>query len=257
MGFKHSVYLLQQIVQFAITRTLFADLRFSNIKLLNEASGRGSRTYLSDDMDTVSPNGAVYVHLDDVGVVSRDPSFCRVLRDAFKATLVSLNFVVTVDCPMTSGKYVGYLPRSLPARWEPATLRLGALVRTLDLLVQADTVNTDILHSALAVFIWLALLWRPALSLPFHMFSYIRTYPHMTRPLPDSIITELKYMLGMLPFVYADLGRHTASSVLSQDASGMNKQDTTTETSKFFEMVWCLGAFYCNPSHQTSKGRAW
>ena len=33
MGFKHSVYLLQQIAQYAVTRTLFADLRFTNIKL--------------------------------------------------------------------------------------------------------------------------------------------------------------------------------------------------------------------------------
>ena len=84
----------------------------------------------------------MYVHLDDFGFVGADHGFLAELREAMAAELGKLGFRVTRDDPEHGKSYIGFRPRSRPARWEPDPERLGHLVRAIDLLPGAEWVGS-------------------------------------------------------------------------------------------------------------------
>ena len=132
--------------------------RFSTVVILNDAAIRARRWVLKAGF------AAIYVHLDDFGFLGGDLDFVKDLRAAVRRELELLNFDVTDEEPEENHRYIGYDPQRYPPRWNPDPAKVGELSRLLDEILMHGRVATDIVHTGLAVYIWLALLWRPALS---------------------------------------------------------------------------------------------
>ena len=78
----------------------------------------------------------------------------------------------------------------------------------------------DLVHTTLAIYIWMGLLWRPSLSYPQRLFAFTRELAGQHRWLDRGLRDELRYMRSALPFIYADLARTPAPWVTATDASG-------------------------------------
>ena len=133
---------------------------------------------------------------------------------AVAGQLESLGFKVTREEPEQTGRYIGYTPSVVPPRWEPEATKLGHLSRLLRLLLETEWVPVDVVHTAVSIYVWMALLWRPALSMPCHAFRFCREGAGFVRRLRPSVKEELYLMEGFLPFIFADLGRPAAPVVV-------------------------------------------
>jgi len=150
---------------------------------------------------------------------------CSEVADRIRGLIVrcyeEAGFGVTVGDPMEGGRYIGLTPMRSPARWCPHNIKLGHLARLLDQLIASTrAVAVDLVHTTLAIYIWMGLLWRPCLSYPQRLFSFTRQHAGEHRWLDCSLRDELRYMRAALPFIYADLARQPAPWVTATDASG-------------------------------------
>jgi len=98
-------------------------------------------------------------------------------------------------------------------------LRLGNLDRSLELLLALQRVSVDAVHTVLGCFMWLASLWRGAMSIPHDTYTFVRSLEGQTAPLWKGVRSELEMMRGILPLLCADLARRPVSVVLAQDAA--------------------------------------
>ena len=115
--------------------------------------------------------------------------------------------------------YVGFVPCLTPLRWQPSNLRLGNLDRSLELLLGLQRVSVDAVHTVLGCFMWLASLWRGAMSIPHDTYTFVRSLEGQKATLWKGVRSELEMMRGILPLLYADLARRPVSVVLAQDAA--------------------------------------
>jgi len=215
MGHTHAAWILMCINMNIIESSLRAAFLLEKVRLLNRRAQRATRVALMDGLV------AVYLHLDDGSVMAGTVKLAEAVRDVIVAGFESAGFGVTVADPMNGGRYIGFTPWSSPARWTPTPVKLGHLARLFDLLLDtADWVPVDRVHTALSIFVWMALLWRPALSYPQEIFNFTRDHAGRMTWLPREVRRELRWMRGALPFLYADLGRDAAPWVMASDASG-------------------------------------
>jgi len=224
MGSTQAAYLLMAINLHHIGKILLANGRRAHTYLLNAVKERFPRPQLHRGAI------AVYVHIDDVGVMATLPSVAEAVREELAAGLRQLGFVVTTDNPTDVGRYVGYRPVSMPPRWEPSTEKSGLLVRSIDELLTSGAKSVDAVHTALSVFMWMAQLWRPAMSMADKTFSFCRRNEHRFMWLPLVIRRELKLMRAALVFTFAPLDRKRAPVVAAQDAACPRPQDVVTDT---------------------------
>jgi len=183
---------------------------------------------------------AVYVHVDDLAVASRESALARKLRDTIVRFLEGGGFLVTCANAFDSGRYIGLLPLRFPAGWRPADDKLATLSFTLDDLVTRLYVDVRVVSACLGAYIWFAMLWRPAMSVPAEMFRFIRTAVFARRRLSAVVRWELRMMRQLLPFLGVDLTRTAAPFILSQDAAGPSHQDDRSRGLK--HGAWCLAA---------------
>ena len=72
------------------------------------------------------------------------------------------------------GRYIGFTPCRSPLRVEPAHEEIGGLDRLLEWLLPRDYVDVDVFHTCVSIYIWMALVWRPALSVLHASFNLVR-----------------------------------------------------------------------------------
>ena len=86
--------------------------------------------------------------------------------------LTILNFKLKTSNP-AEGVYIGLTPRSSPAQWEPELCKLGSLDRGLEIAAISIFFSIDILQALVGVYLRFGLLWRPSLSAPAILFSFV------------------------------------------------------------------------------------
>jgi len=232
MGHTHAVFVLLEINKAAVKRAMQASARLSEALLLNDLRDRAFRVAL-DEVPVV-----MYIHLDDFIFVSREAALAEEAQTVVAKELQVLGFGVTLADPMATGRYVGYRPTRERPRWEPALVKLGSFARYLDKLLVMQYVNTADVHTAVGIYGWLALLWRPAFSVISVTFRFLEAYPRCRRTLPEAVRAELRAMRDLLPFIFVDLTRPVAPVVLAQDAAGAEAGVAPQRGLKFG--AWCI-----------------
>jgi hypothetical protein len=102
----------------------------------------------------------------------------------------------------------------------PIQIKLRQLYELLDDLSRAAYVDVSVVHTAMSIFIWFGLLWRPALSVVFECFRFVRTHAGRCVRLPNAIRWELITMRDVLGFLCVSLSMTFVPVVLAQDAAG-------------------------------------
>ena len=69
-------------------------------------------------------------------------------------------------------RYIGFEFSASPPRWIPAGSCVAALDAVLRLLAKQQWIRLSVFRIALGQFVSLALLWRPALSLPHSCYIF-------------------------------------------------------------------------------------
>ena len=219
MGHTHAAFLLMQVNMYVVARTLLlssslwarTDAYQVRIRLLNREEDVATRTRLGRG------EAAVYIHIDDFLFLSDRLELSHAMRAAVAQSLCELGFGVTTSELGSGERYIGFC-LSPPGRWGPTSLRLGLLDRVLEELARQPIVEVSAVHTALAIYIWCGLLWRPCLSAPQTLFAFIRQERAWCRPW-QSVVRELQLMRGLLPFIYCDTSRPVCPVVFSQDAA--------------------------------------
>jgi len=132
-------------------------------------------------------------------------------------------------------------------RWEPSRERIGALDRIIEILVDQVVVDTGIVHTVMSIYIWAALLWRPALSFLHAIFYVVQRTPGWAL-LPIAVRRELCMMRGSLVFLSARLDREASPLVLAQDAAVSPSKPVNSELECYG--AYCLAAAV-PPLHET------
>ena len=120
MGHTHSVFLLMSINRVCIDKAIayFKDSRIvflNDEDVLNTGCRLGPKTL------------AIYLHLDDFGIIGTVAWACELLAQRIRMELENIGFDVKfTPCKDVDG-YVGLELQSQPAQWAPAGDRLAAL----------------------------------------------------------------------------------------------------------------------------------
>jgi len=96
-----------------IELALAAEQLLPPVRLLNKLRDRQTRVSLTHG------EVAIYLHLDDGSVMSRDVSVAERLRDLIVHWIRRAGFGVTIGDPMETGRYIGLTPTSSPAPLVP------------------------------------------------------------------------------------------------------------------------------------------
>ena len=129
MGHTHAVFILMEINKRAIRRVA---LQFPTwrVVILND------RAAVDEGCVVQHRCLAVYLHVDDFGVMGVSSVHCEVLAEAIRADLQRLGFHVKLTPSDKVERYIGLQLESSPARWVPAAPRLAALDGVLRLLAR-------------------------------------------------------------------------------------------------------------------------
>ena len=185
MGHTHAALILLTMNWRIIDRALASSRRFRDCKILNRACDRATRLLLAGD------HAALYVHLDDCGIFAATVEAARALRAELIDAFTNVGFIMTAESPMPGGRYIGFEPIQSPAGWAPELLKLGLLDLSLEELARAPVILVEALHTALAVYVWFGLLWRPALSAPQDVFRVVQFHHGGMARMTSTIKQEL------------------------------------------------------------------
>ena len=105
---------------------------------------------------------AIYLHVDDCGFFGKELDEVQALRAAYIAEGMRVGFTYTLEDAFTTERYIGYAPRRSPARWEPKAQKLCGLYRLLGHVLVDPWPSVDLVQTALGVYVWMGLLWRPS-----------------------------------------------------------------------------------------------
>ena len=143
-----------------------------------------------------------FTSIDDGAAVAGTREVAELLRGTIVAAFRAIGFGVTEAEPMEVGRYIGFTPYANPARWAPTPIKLGHLARNLDMLIESRCPQPiNLVHTALAVYVWMAMLRRPALSLPQSVFRLTRECRDEVRWLDERVRAELRLMRAVLAFI--------------------------------------------------------
>ena len=176
---------------------------------------------------------AVYVHVDDFGIISVATEVSQIFALAIRRHLESAGFHVKYTPCSEVTRYIGLELLSTPARWVPFGARLTVLSAVLQLLAHRRWLPSDAMRTVLGQFVSIALLWRPALSIPHASYRFVQQ-PVLKAMLWLSVRVELQQMRSVLPLLVYDIGAPACELVLSQDATGHTEDGCPTG-------AFCLG----------------
>ena len=83
-------------------------------------------------------------------------------------------------------------------------MKIGAIDRALEYLETQPKVHPPAFHTVLSLYVWGALLWRPALSAVFHGFQFVTTHLDSLDDMVElwpSVRAELRLMRVFLGFL--------------------------------------------------------
>jgi len=208
-----------------------SEMRLPKVWMLNEWKDRARRVNLTYG------DCAVYLHLDDGAAMAANCALAELLRATIVAAFRAVGFGITEADPMEVGRYIGFTPYANPARWAPTPIKLGHLARVLDMLIDSCAPQPiSLVHTTLAIYVWMAMLWRPALSFPQAIFKLTREHRDEVRWLDERVRHELRLMRAALAFLYADLARNVMPWVAAMDAAGPGDEKVAGE----FPGAYCL-----------------
>lgn len=100
--------------------------------------------------------------------------------------------------------------------------RLGDLSRALEILSEQRWVDIGALHTAVAIFTWVSLLWRPVMSLAFRVHKFIskHTGTDSLVRMPGDVAKELFSMSKFVGFASLSLSAKSRPLLFTQDAAG-------------------------------------
>jgi hypothetical protein len=201
-----------RLVRLALVVERPISARYTRAVVLNDVTDSRARVRLNDD------EVGVYVHLDDFGIMAKSHAIAEEATGLIAGRLQGAGFDVTRRIIGEGERFIGLTVRESPARWEPTPQRLGDLDRFLEYLLAAPTVLPRVLHTAIAIYVWLSLFRREAMCIPHAAYRYLEQVNHR-RPLWRSVREELRVMRGSLALIYADLALVGLPYVLAQDAA--------------------------------------
>ena len=212
-----------------------------------EPQGRGlavlNETHLKGQHVVLEPGVvASYLHVDDNILIStsRTMSEARVggkkvknkplcdhcVHEAAQA-LRDVGFVVKdVRESGESKKLVGYRPTLSPPTLRPPSDKLAYLWEGFGYLLSKQSVDVDLLHGLVGVWIWVALLRRDALSAASGVFKFINVHTGRTtaRWWP-SVWKEVRVMRALTPLLVVEADRPVAPVLMASDAQGAFEVD--------------------------------
>jgi len=103
--------------------------------------------------------------------------------------------------------------------------RVLLLQTTLRWMAGFPVVDTSLLHSAVGIWIWAALLNRPLLAALSHVFVFLEAFPRQRAPWWPSARREVLHLASLVPAMTAQLDRRPFPWVFATDAEGDNRQD--------------------------------
>ena len=145
MGWKHAVWVLMQINLAIVERAIRHSKYYTHAAILNR------RRWLQDGVD-LSLRPAVYVHVDDFGVLSDQAPVADGLCTEIRATAVALGFDTTMETAATPKRYVGLRAQCSPALWLPDAAKAGLLDRFIEHLLHRKRVKVKWVHTAVSVY---------------------------------------------------------------------------------------------------------
>ena len=220
MGHTHSVFLLMTMNKAAV-RAAAAEFPHWRVLLLNDTES------LDSGCDIDHRTLAVYIHVDDFGVISVSTEVCQIFALAIRRHLEATGFHVKYTPCSEVTRYIGLELRHTPARWIPAGERLAVISAVLCVLASRRWIPLDAMRTALGQFVSLALLWRPALSIPQASYRFVNQCVGKAMVWP-SVRLELQQMHNVLPLLVYDIGAPACELVLSQDAAGPTEDGCPT-----------------------------
>ena len=111
------------------------------------------------------------------------------------------------------------------------------LSAVLQLLAQRRWIPLDAMRTVLGKFVSIALLWRPALSIPHASYRSVQQ-PVLKAMVWPSVRVELQQMRSVLPLLVCDIGAPACELVLSQDTAG-----PTDAVALQAPSAWAVGHF--------------
>ena len=130
-----------------------------------------------------------------------------------------MGFVVKRRVIEGDEKYIGYCRTVRPARWQPSLRRIGDLDRALELVECHEQPPVRLVEVVVAIFVWIGLLRREALSSLHALFSWIEVARRRRTVFWNSCRREITFMRASLLFAFADVGRQQCPLVFAQDAA--------------------------------------
>ena len=143
---------------------------------------------------------AYYTHLDDVLTMAGTQEVASALADIFQEALEDVGFVVKRRAIEGDEKYIGYCRTVSPARWQPSPRRIGDLDRALELVEYHAQPPVQLVEVVVAIFVWIRLLRREALSSLHALFSWIEVARRRRTVFWNSCRREITFMWVSLHF---------------------------------------------------------
>ena len=121
-------------------------------------------------------HGTIYVHVDDIIIAHEVVALVRGAILVIMTALEKVGFLVTCEMPGELLRVVGLQPSPDGLTLAPPQKKLGELDRALEFVLREKAVQPRVLAILLGLYVWYALLWRPALSAPAKIFSSVVNY---------------------------------------------------------------------------------
>lgn len=218
MGFALSVFMLMAIVTRASQEALALNPIVSNFKIMNSRKNR------FEDGDFDLKIGVIVLHVDDVISGHEDQRLADIAVMVILERLIYYGFVGTMMLEGKLKKMLGYAKDERGPFLRIPKVRMGHLLRAIEMQRNAPAVSPKAVHTVVSIFIWGALLWRPALAALSSVFKFIEVFEEnpveQVVNMWDSMKVEYDFMKLMLGFCRADLGQRLLPVLLCQDAAG-------------------------------------
>ncbi|CAK0886571.1 unnamed protein product, partial [Prorocentrum cordatum] len=203
MGWNWAVHLVQ-----AAHLNVLASVSPDNQWLVDKQPG----VFLSDSTDA-----AEVLYIDNLAGISTSRSTARQVVKDMLDTFTTEGVRATLDL---DDAHLGFTLDSKAARWRPASKKFWRAHGCIQYLLEARRCITGRqLERLVGHVVALLLLRREALSMLSSVYVYIRTTYDKAQPLWPSCQQELRWVLALLPTVFADMKRPWHAEVGTFDAS--------------------------------------
>ena len=165
----------------------------------------------------------LYIHIDDCCLIgSKDAPIVRASEQCVNI-LRSSGFVIPkILYDNDIKKFVGYTPNPEKAIWQPCGTKAALVDDSILWVLQGRSVVAIVLLKILSHWLWLSLLRRSSLSIPYFIFKFCRKYFYCLEPqfLWPAVRQELKWMRSVLPLLISSSSTPYLKIIGAADAAG-------------------------------------